>query len=357
MTFLPTAGFCAGTDACYAAGIASEGNPQAMDPTVPLERLVHPSVFRTPTFLVPSAWHEHAPFLFWLLAVQRPRRYVELGTHHGFSYFAACQAVAEDALPTQCHAVDTWLGDEHAEFYGEEVFAAVRAQNDTHYRGFSTLVRATFAKAAKSFPDGTVDLLHIDGRHHYEDAAQDYADWLPKLAPGGIVLLHDTHVREREFGVWKLFAELAARHPNFDFAHGHGLGVVAPRGVPDALRPLFDADAATSDLVRGLYAALGDRITQRYLRIAREQTLADLAESGPKQQQSLSAVLLRKLRSTLRVLTREPGDALPLIVRNLRKPAVRRFPPLLLAARAIGLPQRLARRLAQRLRGRHPGAP
>ena len=43
---------------------------------------------------VPSAWYGHVPFAHWLVAAARPRLVVELGTHHGVSYAAFCEAVA-----------------------------------------------------------------------------------------------------------------------------------------------------------------------------------------------------------------------------------------------------------------------
>ena len=50
-------------------------------------------------------------------------------------------------------------------------------------------VRCTFAEALQHFPDGSVDLLHIDGRHFYEDVKEDYESWLPKLSDRAVVLL------------------------------------------------------------------------------------------------------------------------------------------------------------------------
>ena len=67
------------------------------------------------------------------------------------------------------------------------------------YSGFAQLVRSTFDDALPYFEDGSVDLLHIDGRHFYEDVKHDFDFWLPKLSDRGIVLLHDTDVRERSF--------------------------------------------------------------------------------------------------------------------------------------------------------------
>src|SRR4051812_22412176 len=147
---------------------------------------------------------------------QRPGAFVELGSHHGTSYFAFCQAAARLALDARCFAVDTWRGDEHAGFYDERVFNKVRAHNDAHYSGFSSLVRSTFDEASQHFSDGTVDLLHIDGLHTFDAVSHDFDSWLPKLSKRAVVLLHDINVRERGFGVFRLFEALKASYPCFE---------------------------------------------------------------------------------------------------------------------------------------------
>ncbi|GAB0114499.1 hypothetical protein AcidC75_20230 [Acidisoma sp. C75] len=217
-----------------------------------------PASFWTADHIVDSAWLEHGPFAFWLVDALRPRSFVELGSHNGFSYFCACQAVKTLGLGTACYAIDSWEGDEHAGFYGNEIFAAVSDVHERHYSDFSTLMRCYFAQALPYFPDGSIDLLHIDGRHGYGDVLEDFTTWAPKLSPRGVVIFHDTNVRERDFGVWRLWAELQARYPSFEFLHGHGLGVLAPGPeIPDGLKPLVYANEAERALIQHSYARLG----------------------------------------------------------------------------------------------------
>ena len=97
------------------------------------------------------------------------------------SYFAACQKVDELGLNSRCFAVDTWLGDEHAGFYSEEVFKQVHDHNERNYARFSVLLRMRFDQALDEIDDETVDLLHIYGRHFYEDVKSDFEAWIPKL--------------------------------------------------------------------------------------------------------------------------------------------------------------------------------
>jgi hypothetical protein len=178
-----------------------------------------------------GTWSGHLAFASDLVSAVRPSLIVELGTHHGESYFTFCQSVAENGLECLCYAVDTWLGEAHAGLYGEDVMVDVREHNDTYYRGFSYLLRTNFDEALSQFSDGTIDLLHVDGLHTYDAVRHDFENWWPKVRPGGIVLLHDIAVRHADFGVWQLWDELATKFEDtFAFHHSWGLGVLRKPG-------------------------------------------------------------------------------------------------------------------------------
>lgn len=232
--------------------------------TAPFGPYLSPASFRVPTVFARSGWHEHAPFAFWLVAAQRPATIVELGAHHGFSYLTFCEAVQAAGLDTRCWAVDTWKGDEHAGFYSDGVFRKLSAYHDPRFGEFSTLVRSTFDDAVTAFADGSIDLLHIDGRHRYEDVAHDFATWQAKVSDRAIVLFHDTDEFQRDFGVHRLWEEVSAGRPHFRFTHGHGLGVL---GVGSDIAPgpaaLFSASGSTADAVRAAYQRLGGAIADR----------------------------------------------------------------------------------------------
>jgi hypothetical protein len=217
-----------------------------------------------PSLMVASAWLEHAPFGSWLVAAQKPRQIVELGTHRGFSYSVFCETVARHRIWAKCIAVDTWKGDEHAGFYDEMVFNGLRDYNQHRFGSFSRLLRSTFDNAVKEFPDGSIDLLHIDGRHRYEDVKHDFLTWKPKLSDRGVVLFHDTTEKRDDFGVYRFWDELKPSHPHFEFWHGHGLGVLAVGNrIAAPLQTLFDAQPRAADLVRGVYTRLGEAVTVR----------------------------------------------------------------------------------------------
>ena len=224
--------------------------------------------FWTPKFFVPSAWTEHAPFGFWLVDALRPRLLTELGTHYGFSYFVFTQAVKALQAKSRCFAVDTWKGDEHAGHYGEEVYESVRTYNDSEYADFSELVRSSFDDAVSRFENGTIDLLHIDGRHFYEDVKHDFEAWKPKLSTRSVVLFHDTSVSSHGFGVYRLWDELKRDYPYFEFIAGHGLGVLGTGSdVPPAVKKLFQMEQNEPEaaFIRAAYQRLGAGIVDRAL--------------------------------------------------------------------------------------------
>ena len=236
--------------------------------------LLNIALFQPERLKFPNAWIGHIPFAAWLIRTLRPRIFVELGTHSGNSYFAFCQAVKEGHLPTRCFAVDTWKGDEHAGFYGEEVFEDVSSYNEQKYSHFSRLLRMTFDEAVAYFPNNAIDLLHIDGMHTYESVKHDFETWLPKLSNQAIVVFHDTNVRERNFGVWKLWQELRDRFPlNFEFFHSHGLGVLLVSkedsdydDKPDSQLDWLSGDYPHRQFIREYFSALGLWVREKYLK-------------------------------------------------------------------------------------------
>lgn len=226
------------------------------------EAWIGEEAFWLPTRFVPfSGWNEHGPFMSWLIATLAPRTFVELGSHYGYSYFTACDAVKRLGLPTKTWAVDSWEGDEHAGFYGDEVYESVKTVNDAEYAAFSTLLRGYFNTKVGEFSDGSIDVLHVDGRHRYEDVKEDFETYLPKVSDRGVVLFHDIAEHQGDFGVWRYWDELSARYPSFAFEHGHGLGVVGVgAALPEPMTKFFAAAGADGETIRAEYARLGRRL-------------------------------------------------------------------------------------------------
>jgi Methyltransferase domain len=231
-----------------------------------------------------SAWLEHTPFAAWLIPRFKPNLMVELGTHRAVSYMAFCQANAKLDVPGKYFAVDTWEGDEHAGIYSEAIFHGVEKLND-QYREFSTLLRCSFVEASSHFQEASIDLLHIDGLHTYEAVSEDFYTWLPKMSDRGIILFHDIEVKERNFGVWKLWNEVIQKFPHFAFSHGHGLGILAVgHKIPETLKELFDAGKSLEQVQywRENFHALGARVSKNYnarLRAGLSRTISNTTRS------------------------------------------------------------------------------
>jgi predicted O-methyltransferase YrrM len=165
---------------------------------------------------IPSAWSEHIEFAEWLVNKKNPSVIVDLGVDYGFSTFSF-------ALPEigEIYGIDCFEGDEHAGFRNTFKYVNLK-KKQLRYENI-TFIKDYFDNCAKewSLP---IDILHIDGRHKYEDIENDYQTWSKFLNKNGVILLHDTCCYNTDYGVHEFFDQINISKVNF--TNSFGLGII-----------------------------------------------------------------------------------------------------------------------------------
>jgi hypothetical protein len=164
---------------------------------------------------IASAWKGHKNFAIWLTSRLKANTIVDLGVDFGYSTFCFAAACAGEV-----YAIDSFEGDEQTGF--RNTFQEVSRTRERLGLWNVNIVHGYFDAVAGSW-NRSIDILHIDGKHTYEAAKEDYLTWSKFVKPSGAVLLHDTCVPH--FGVRQLLHEIAL--PKVNFSHSHGLGVVS----------------------------------------------------------------------------------------------------------------------------------
>ena len=163
--------------------------------------LEHRIIFDKPERIVePCDGAGHIPLGFYLISALKPRIFVELGVNTGNSYNGFCQAVKKLGIDTLCYGIDNWKDRENT-------FNSLSAYQQYKYNDFSYLLKMSFNGSIEHFSDGSVDLLHINKFHIYEDVRHVYDNWLPKLSNRGVISISNIATRSSGFGVWKLWNE------------------------------------------------------------------------------------------------------------------------------------------------------
>ena len=262
-------------------------------------------------------WSMHLPFAYELMREFRPRVFVELGVWKGESYFTFCQSALENHVAVKCFGVDSWRGDVHMGKLDEALRIEVERYNNGKYAEFSELKGKTFEKAVGDFADESIDLLHIDGTHTYEDVRRDFKSWLPKVSPKGVVLFHDVAVHGGGFGVWKLWQEIAAEGNSFVFEFGYGLGVWQRNPISEDdssfLNGLFGATEEVRQLINRHYATAAsalalwesEKATKLSFQTANEQARAaiDQVETHKQKISKLEHVVEESRAQAKQILT------------------------------------------------------
>ena len=199
-------------------------------------------------------WAGHRAFAYDYVRNERPSCIVELGSYYGCSAFAFLQAMKDGGIAGSFYAVDTWEGDSFTKNdYREDIYGQYKEIQDTCFSGWNSsfekdssdkelqkgdtvsdkgahMLRMTFDEAVRLFEDDSIDLLHIDGSHLYEDVKHDFLTWKNKVKKDGVIFFHDISDEEvfgEVMGSHVFWKELVSQYPlTLEFPFSLGLGVL-----------------------------------------------------------------------------------------------------------------------------------
>jgi predicted O-methyltransferase YrrM len=168
-----------------------------------------------------TAWAGHRQFAEWIVKYLNPEVTVDLGVDYGFSTFSF-------AIPRigKVYGIDNFSGDDFVGEVNAYPFVSMKREK-LHLQDNLQFINGDFNEVAKTW-DKKIDILHIDGSHHYDDVKKDFETWSKFVNDGGVILLHDTCIENlngNEYGVKKFFDEIDL--PKVTFTHCFGLGVVS----------------------------------------------------------------------------------------------------------------------------------
>lgn len=123
--------------------------------------------------------------------------FVEVGSWMGKSTCYIGEQIKRSSKNIKFYAVDTWIGSEEPQH--KEKIEDLQNENLTLFDTFKyhlkscgvddyvTPLRTTSLEAASQFEDNSLDFVHIDASHDYDNVIADIKAWYPKVKPGGFI--------------------------------------------------------------------------------------------------------------------------------------------------------------------------
>jgi len=128
--------------------------------------------------------------------------FVEVGSWLGRSTAFMATEIANSGKRILFYAVDTWKGSpapQYQEVVAQHGGSVYEVFLENMFRGglfmgqhFNTIM-STSVDAAKTFEDGTLAFVFIDGAHDFKSVSNDVQAWGPKLRCGGNMGGHDAN--------------------------------------------------------------------------------------------------------------------------------------------------------------------
>lgn len=228
--------------------------------------------------------------LMLLVRECRPDCIVDLGALRSASFFAFCRAIRDSGLPARCLAFGS---PGEAENQEEQTFRnLLEAYAATACFTFTTFSRRPADEAAETIAPESVDMLHLDSLRSAEELRHDVAIWLPKLKPGGFLLVRENGTE----AVWETLKPLSSEQ--CVLAAPSGLRMWRkPGGGPlrsVILRSLLSGNGEALRMVNTYLIAAGERLFPQEDRDGKQQAEAGLADHLREQLRDLSGYGRRK---------------------------------------------------------------
>lgn len=145
----------------------------------------HRSAWRIPTHTTPFERLQ----LYRLGLQQQPGAiFLEVGSYLGASACFLAAAATEIGGGAKVYCVDSWQNNAMSEGM-RDTWREFR-ENTLSYSPVVFPCQGMSVDIAKSFT-GKINFLFLDGDHSYQGVRADVEAWLPLLAPGGVIALHD----------------------------------------------------------------------------------------------------------------------------------------------------------------------
>jgi predicted O-methyltransferase YrrM len=130
------------------------------------------------------------PFLYEMAVKESPDNsiFVEVGCFMGKSTSCMATLIKESGKNIDFYAIDHWEGsEEHKKDCLDKNLWEIFEQNMLKYdlTKYIKPIKMNSVDASKLFPDESIDFLHLDASHDYENVTKDLKAWFPKIKKGG----------------------------------------------------------------------------------------------------------------------------------------------------------------------------
>ena len=146
---------------------------------------------------IPGYFEYQSFYNLCLKAVPENGTLVEIGSWMGKSTSCMGLLIKNLNRNVKFYSVDTWEGSNEEPHI--ELIQKLKAQGKTLFGEFQKNIkscgvddviipiRSTSILAAEQFEDNSLDFVHIDASHEYDDVLNDIKSWYPKVKPGGMI--------------------------------------------------------------------------------------------------------------------------------------------------------------------------